>query len=438
MDTDTIGNHINSINPVASKYTRRAWIIFLIVFFTILRTPLNIDGARLAFFPAFYVWIVMCLVIFSFFIFKSRINVFIRFGALYAAVNCFLSRHPGHSFISFIPVLLAVLFYIYMINTPKKDFSLVFKLYPAMFFLQLLFIIFQLCNLDFMFNPTRQFDNIPFGAIGQMMRLASFMACLMGLVCLGKKWVTKLFYVCVAIFIIWQTKSSGGIMAVLAGTGFYLIMKLHKIIPKRRLRYLVITLVFVATFSSTIWYLEQDGRLGSFYRKDERPAIWLRAVQITNNRCIFGNGYKTFGLVFPLNSGDLMSGTKDCPEWDIGGKKGDWQIWGEAHSDPIELYWDFGLIGMFIAICFISSLIYTFVNCRKTDDVLVLMSALVAIGVNSLVHFPSKMMCVSIPIMTVTLALFNVYTKETVKSGTFDFDGYLIDNGSFRLFKTDN
>lgn len=409
------------------KHGKRAWWIAIIVFFTILRSPMDIDGSVLGFNPTFYVWIVMVISVFSFFIFKSRINIFLRFGFLYALVNCFLSRHPGHSLISFIPVIGAIGFFILMIRGNKKDFDLVLKIYPAVFLLQLMFIIFQLCNLDFIFNPSRQFENIPFGAIGQMMRLASFLACLLPLLCLKKKWFTKLFYVAVTTFIVWQTKSSGGLMAICACVGFYLFMKIRLAIPKRMLRFLISVLIIVSTLTSVVLYLEKDGRFGSFQRKDERPAVWLRAVQVTNVRPIFGNGYQTFGLVFPLNSGDLMSGTKDCPEWDIGGIKGDWQIWGEAHSDPIELYWDFGLIGLFIAFCFVLSLMYIFCRCKKTDEILVLMSGLIGIGVNSFVHFPSKMLCISIPIMTVLLALFVVYSRGIVKPGTFDFDNYNFD-----------
>ena len=388
----------------------KKYSILAITLFCLIKPPIDMNF-KMTFTPHTWLFIVLAACMLTFLLCLSKINVWVRLLTAWILVNTLIGQYPLQSIWYFLFVMAAAMFYLLCFHSAITVKDIV-PIFPTVMLLQLLFLALQTWGVDPIFKSLTT-QVVLFGAVGEPMRLCSFAVCSSGFLVLYKKWL-----ILPVIGLTILLNSSGAFNAVMLGVILYGVMNILKYYKgRRKVAWVTITalLCSISILSSMFLYL--DGKFEFFNAPNERWAAWKKTVYIANHKPIQGWGLDTYKILFPINSEKLFKPLKaKNPEWWIGDKKGDWLIWREAHNDWLQMYFELGLIGIFIIGGYVISCIYRFIKSEKSQTIIIIMSGMIVCGADMIGHFPMRMIRV-IPVIILLLILFekNLRLKEKVK-----------------------
>ncbi len=389
------------------KYT-----VFAILLIFALFPPLAKEGT-ISMPSNVWAWILLFFgIIAIFFLNSSKLNICIKILGLYLYIACFFSQLPHVSFFCYFNVLLCISFYLLCRYLKKEELEFQLNLFPALLLLQFIFLTVQTLNKDAIFNSLDT-HHIKFGTIGNTSMLGCFLITIGGILCMKNKW-----YIVPLIILVILSKSMFALAALWVGLCFYLFFKTKKKSLPAIL--LLLCIPFMATYH---WGASEKIRLKVWQRGIEmvmfdRTSATEKKFNLT--RSLKGWGMGTWKYLYPLNSEGLdyywgetnkETGVYEMHEWTIGKHKGDWLMWVRAHNDYLQAYFELGFVGLLLMLGFIGTIIIGFIRAQKTEIFIISTAGLIAIAINMIGMFPTKMIQ-AVPIIIFSIAYNRFLAKK--------------------------
>lgn len=293
-----------------------------------------------------------------------KVNIFIKILLAWIYATCFISRAPYLSFTMYWSVIICA--YYYFLCLKIEDFTPVKNSIQSIFFFIVLLIIMQLWGKDTLLNFNQK-EVLVLGTIGNKMILGSYV-CVLAPFLISISWLNWIALLIIAFV----SGSSGAVLSLLVGLGFYVSKKIKKFRVYIAILFILISVIFA--------YKSGDFKV---FKKFGRYEVWKRTVELANQRPM-GWGVATYRLLFPLMSKDLDAVRADA-DWEYDNTSGHGLAWRRAHNCWVQILFEVGYIGFFLLIGFCG---VVFWKCRK--DVLKV-TGLIILGTNMLVHFPTRM-----------------------------------------------
>lgn len=132
-----------------------------------------------------FTWLVLGAGLLSIIFLFTRASWFIKTLVLYLFINCFFSKASYISFSAFLPIIVCA--YFYLLCLQLKDDKIVYQALSAVFFLNVILLVFQLFHHDNLLNMGLK--NIAcFGTVGNPMNFVSFMVILTVILMQKNRW----------------------------------------------------------------------------------------------------------------------------------------------------------------------------------------------------------------------------------------------------------
>lgn len=346
---------------------------------------------------ALWVWLVLMAGFLGWTLFvKSKANVWLKLLLVYCYVSCFWSKAPYLSFTAYISVMACFCFY--LLCKKIRDYEFIFQIVQGIFFLLVTLIVMQLFGKDTLLN-FNQPKPVVLGTIGNYMIMGSFITCLSPILLSYK----KLNFIPLLI-IAFIAKSSGAVLALLAGLLFYLFFKI-----KNKAAYILILCIIVSGFG---FYLCKDTSIASRLDGGRWP-VWKRTARKILERPQ-GYGISTYRVLFPTFAQDLISLGKIEGGWKYENTFGFLVPWRRTHNCWLHLWFEAGHYGFALFMGFVLSLLWKFYRAEKTEAMLVAAAGLVIIGSDMTSHFPTRLEN-AIPAIIFFLAFYQSLFNKEVK-----------------------
>lgn len=301
----------------------------------------------------------------------QNVNIWARLLVVYLFANCFLSRAPYLSFILYGTVVFC--FYYFVLCRRLKDFSIVFKAAQALFWLNVVFMVFQRFQGDRLFNYAQE-TPVFIGMVGTSTELGSFIACLAPFLLaynLLNFWPLAL--------VAWLSGSVGALVSLGVGLSTWGLFTL-----KRRWVKIALVLCLVSLLAL---HMAKNGRIKDRLAGGRWP-VWKKTVQLANEHGLTGMGIGTYKLLFPVLGKDVAGGGNEM--WKYKGTGGYWIRWARAHNCFLQLWAETGHIGAVFILGLIGFLIWLFILASKTKETIIAFSGLAMICTDMTVHFPTR------------------------------------------------
>ncbi len=292
-------------------------------------------------------------------------SIIVKIVAVTSFVSCFFSGIPYISFNAYPSIVFCC--YLFILLTRMDSWKPMFTMIKAILCLNMIFLAMQLMGEDRLLNFGLE-RVACWGVIGHHMQAGSFSVVLAAV--LG---VLHPIFWLFPIFVGIICKSAWTVLC--AGVAFLLVSK-SKVVRLLALGCAVGFVIICITGGKIQQGLSPEmGRL----------MIWKRSVQLLNERPWTGWGPASYKVVFPA-----LSEIKGIP-------------WKTAHNDPVQLAFELGY-----PLCALFALLWIMIffvlwDLRGSKNGRYLWVGYLVISLDSLIHFPSRMIqCV--PLIIVLLA----------------------------------
>jgi len=281
----------------------------------------------------------------------QKVSVWIKSLLVWCFISCFLSRAPYISFTMFWSVILCA--YYYVLCKHIKNWPAVIKAMQAIFFLVSLLIVMQMFGKDTLLNFGLKAPCV-LGLIGNKMILGSFMCVLAPFLIYNPlNWAAL-------VLIAFISASSGAVASIGAGLVTY-VWKKHK---DFRLHVLCIVVIASVLFAWNTGKFKVFGVSG-------RGPVWVKTCELIAKRPI-GYGPATYKVIFPALCGKSIRDQQPGREWNT------------AHNDWLQIPFEVGIMGFFLFLGWIVSVV------RKVKDP-VKIAGVAILATNMAIHFPTRM-----------------------------------------------
>jgi hypothetical protein len=312
----------------------------------------------------YWPWMILMAGTAGFFTIFIETDLAVKLIAIGGFVNCFFSAIPYVSFTSYVTLVLCC--YLYIMASRIDDWSWVFKAFQTVVIMDIFLFCMQYLNHDPLLNfGTHQFEH--FGTLGQHMMMGSF-AVIIGAV-LIQWWPLNML---VAMLLTILSQSSWGF--------FCCFMGLTVMAPRK----VVLAIVGIAACFLVIWGMK-EGKINTI---SGRLPVWEKTIHLANERPLTGWGIGTYkDIFFPLSGLHTKS-------------------WREAHDFILQLLFEVGYpctIAILIGLLALGMAFYA-------KGQWLCLSGLVMIVMDSLVHFPDRMLQ-TVPLIVIFLA----YTRFSLR-----------------------
>ena len=377
------------------KYLKYLIALVMVCLFII---PPLLSGNTIQFRSDIWAWFVLLMGAVAFSSLYLKVNLWIKLLTIWLYINCFLSQMPVTSLVSYASYLGALIIYVFCLRLTKDEFKFVLKIFPVLFLLEALVLTLQLTDKSLIAKALDLGKDVNYGTVSNSMMFGS-MICVMSFpLILNKKWYV--IPIIVISFCFPQLHRS--FPPFLIGCAFYTYFK----IKTKKWK-----LIFVAIFLIASVFLIKE-KVSELSMRGHRGPIWVRLVQMSNDRPIKGWGLGTLKYLLPLNTEDIADlGIDERPEarWRIGQHEGKGIMWNRAHNDYLHFLFEVGRIGLLLLLGLIGWIIWRFCLAIKTEHLILTMAGLIAIGLNMIETFPSTM----IQLVPITIFLLAYFTKLT-------------------------
>jgi len=370
--------------------------------------PPLLSGNTIRFRSDIWAWLVLLMGVGAYSTHYLKINIWLILLSIYLYINACLSTMPIESLISYASYLGALILYVIFLKLSKEDFKFILKIFPLLFLLESTILIFQFYDPEIVLKALDLGKNVVRGTVSNPMMFGSMLIVLAVPLILHKRW-----YAIPMFIVLLCLNKHTSLSAFVIGSIFYILFKFNR--NRNRIALCVISLLLLSVFGfGTIKDVVQ-----CTLKPGGRWPIWKRTVEMANekDKRIIGWGIGTFKYQFPLNSKDIAGGvlrgynSGQTEEWRIGTYSGHHILWRRAHNDWLQFYFAAGIIGIILLTGFIGWIIYRFVISEKTDQLLITMAGLIAIGLDMSRCFPTKMLQL-VPVIIFLLAYFTKLTDR--------------------------
>ena len=321
----------------------------------------------------FWVWMVFASGFLTMLYFYQDVSKWLKLFILWCFVSCFLSNAPYISFTMFWTVIACA--YYYALCRKIEDWTPVYKAIQAIFLFIVILIIMQQLGKDTLLNFGQKNDIT--GTIGNKMIFSSFVCVLAPLLI-----VTPLNWLpLVALSIV--SSSSGAILSIGTGLAIWSWAKLTK---KLRIIFIILALLVPIIFAY------KTGDMSTFFNAGRGP-VWKKTIELVAKRPL-GYGIATYRVLFPVLCGEEIS------------KQQPGRAWLQAHNSWLQLPFEVGIVGSFLLLGWIISIV------RKIKDP-IKWAGIAILSVNMLTAFPDRM-CQSVLIIVMFLAYCERKENEQV------------------------
>ncbi len=265
-------------------------------------------------------------------------------------------HYPIKIFLPFFNLLCFVLFYKICLEYLDKDsIDKIFKWFRYSIIALLFYCVLQYLQLDQFFKGLGDHQDELVGTIGNPSHLAGYLA-LVSPLFFNKKGVLPLILLWIIILL---TDSATGLLTGFSVTLFWLFMqKKTKLLAYGLCSGIVGLCVILA-------------KLPEFFTSSHRLELWSLSYQTFKQKAITGFGLGSFGLI----KFDLQTPSS---------------VWRHAHSEPYQVAFELGIIGLFLAIWCIYGYFNTF-RAFKTNQTITLESMFFGFCILSLFFFPAHL-----------------------------------------------
>lgn len=312
----------------------------------------------------YWLWWVLIAGFMGLFTLFLKTSPIVKFIAVAGFISCFFSTMPYVSFTSYISVALCCYFYI--VCSKINDWDFIFKALNCLALFITLLMIMQIFNKDALLN-FGLFHMEHFGQLGQHMQMGSF-AVVLGALLIQFNKINILFPLVIAIV----CHSSWSFLAALAGAFCYTFHK-HKV--------LAVTMLLVGLFIFLGWSMQQGKYNANLSVDSGRVEVWKRSIHLANQKPFTGWGIGTYKDLFPP-----LSRMKCVP-------------YKTAHNSIIQLLFE---VGYPLTGCLLIALGWLIWRLSTSNQPL-LLSGLVMLLVDSLIHFPDRMIQ-AVPLLIIFFA----------------------------------
>lgn len=358
----------------------RYWLSYIVGLILVIFSTLPFINFKVMAPGESFTWIFFVAGVATMYLLFLDLNPFIKAFAIYALFNAFVSAAPFISFLALFQLIAAV--YFFYACTKVKNFEIIFRLLQAVFLLNAFMYLMQMIQKD----PLTNFEtNIYFGLTGQHMQSASFTVVLAAALIPFSR-ANLLVSFLASMF----CNSAGAFISTAAGMSCYL----QRSISKRK----AIAFTLICVFVFLAWL----GLSGKFHENMSlgggRLGVWASTLNLGQQKLAFGWGIGTYQYIFPA-----LGGINTIP-------------WKTAHNDFIQIFFETGLFGIWILVCYmthlIGNLIYLLRRAIFRAKAVQCLSGLLMISVNMLFAFPSRMIqCVLL------IVFFLAYCQKVIDHG---------------------
>lgn len=311
---------------------------------------------------------------------------------------------PIASLVSYGSYLGALIIYVFCLRLSKDEFKFVLKIFPILFLLEALILTFQLYDKDIILKTLDLGKDVNFGTVSNAMMFGSMLVVMAFPLILNKKW----FVIPMLVMFFCVPQLHRVLAPFLAGCALYVFFKIKPKLWK---------IIFVAIIlCASIFYIKE--KKVELSKAGHRGPIWVRLVEMANDRPIKGWGLGTLKYLLPLNTQDIAGGyipgyRTEKDKWRIGEHTGNQIMWNKAHNDYLQFRFEAGLLGLLLLLGLIGWIIYRFILAVKSEECLLVMSGLISTGLNMIETYPSTMVQL-VPVTIFMLAYFTRLTDERI------------------------
>lgn len=322
----------------------------------------------------YWLWWVIIAAFMGLFTLYLKTSPVVKFIAVAALINCFFSTIPYVSFTSYISVVLCCYFYI--VCSKIDEWTFISKTLQCLSLLIVLLMTMQLCHKDSLLN-FGLFHMEHYGQLGQHMQMGSFAVVLGSLLVQFNK-ANILFPLALAIV----CHSSWSFLAALCGIVCYAFSKSKG---------MAISILIIGLLIFAGWSIKQGKYAENLSGHASRMETWKRSIKLANEKPLTGWGIGTYKDLFPP-----LSRMDSIP-------------YKTAHNSIIQLIFE---VGYPLTGCLLIALGWLIWRLSTSNQPL-LLAGLVMLLVDSLVHFPDRMMQ-AVPL----LILFFAYSSFVLRRYT--------------------
>lgn len=332
-----------------------------------------------------YWWLYGCVIasLFGMYLMSTRLPLPLKTLFVYLFIGCFFSMAPYVSFNALILVVVSLWVFLAFTNS---DYTPVFNMVEAAFWLQIIFSVLQLLGRDKLMNFDRV-EPVFFGTVFQNMRFGSLLAVAAPLLVIKRRWyIFPIFAACIL------TKSSGLALALITGVTVYFMFE------RGRRWYLWPVVAFIFACGYLVW---DHASVGVAFTCGRLP-VWGDIVRTwvmnTSHKFVlpltgpidwksifFGRGLDTFLPLFPIFKHDMNP-------------------FGQCHNSFLQMLWETGSVGFGILA------VYFVCLCRRVRRSAILLAGFSCLAVNAFFTFPVQQVQCWMPILA-----FIAYAEQVAR-----------------------
>lgn len=330
------------------------YLVFPFLIFLALIPPISFFVTR----PENDAWYVIVLImayagVYTLFI-KTR--WFVKVIAIWSLILCFVCGSPLTALTSYFSVIICC--YLYILCSRIEDWSVIFKAFQTLLFLNVIVVWMQMMGRDSLLNFGLGHDLSTYGIVGQHMQMGSFSIVLSAVLLPFSLW-NLMFPFIIAFF----CNSSWTLLT--AGIGVYMLINSQS---KRWA-----TAFLVISIGISLLYMIKTGKIQSNIGPDNgRWTIWVQSIKWANHHPWVGWGAGTYKLLFP--SFYLT------PEHHIPYKT--------AHNWLVQVIFEMGYPFALFLLLLVGRLAYKLWKARE----IICLTGLTMILIDMEVHFPERML----------------------------------------------
>jgi O-antigen ligase len=330
-----------------------------------------------------FLWVYLVLIagVFGLFLWHIRgIPFSLKVASSYLLEVAFFSTVPYISFNAYIVFSLGLLMYALCVN--GCNYKTISKVVQAVFWVQCILLIAQLCGRDTLLNFDRQ-EQVFLGTVMQYMRCGSLLAILAPFLLVSNRW-----YILPVLVLVILSESSSFALAIFAGVFVYVALK-----AKKKKVVFAAILGISALSAGYLWY--DWGSVETAFSCGRFP-VWGQILRTGMERFWFGWGMGTFSTMFPIVLGETNP-------------------FQQAHNSFLQLFWETGIAGFAVFGLYISGLVVRLLRRGKRA---IYLAGLACIGTNMVFAFPERM----IPTCVLMVAYLAMCERSLRDGGEQDTD----------------
>lgn len=330
------------------------YLVFPFLIFLALIPPMDFFVSR----PENDAWylIVLIMAYAGVYILFIKTQWFVKVIALWSLALCFVCASPLTALTSYFSVITCC--YLYILCTRIEDWSVIFKAFQALLFLNALVVIMQMLGKDSLLNFGVGHDLVEYGIVGQHMQMGSVSIVLSAVLLPYSLW-NLIFPFVIAFF----CNSSWTLLT--AAIGVYMLINFKS---KTWARIFLIISVGVSLI-----YMFKTGKIhANIGPENGRWTIWMQSLKWANYHPWVGYGAGSYKLLFPSF---YVTSHHDIP-------------YKTAHNWLVQVIFEMGYPFALFLLALMGRLAYRLWQARE----ILCLIGLTMIFLDMEVHFPERML----------------------------------------------